>query len=226
MLFGILYTVFIKFMKVSYGVPHSAVYLLLGIILWSFFNEMTAQSLSSIVARGDLIRKIRIPRWIIIFSSSVSALINLLLNLVVVAIFMVINKVDVMQTVLLLPLLILEIYVLALGFSLFLSAAFVKFRDVGYIWEVITQAGFYLTPILYPLHQITNVTFQKIIMLNPMAQAIQDARYALVTHQTPTVWYFFDKGWYAYLPFAVVIVVFITGLTYFRSQSRSFAENI
>src|SRR5579871_1678611 len=91
LLFLILYVVFVKFLKLGNGVPHYPVYLLLGIVIWNFFNEMTVQSLGSIVGRGDLIRKIKIPRWIIVFSSSISALINLLLNLVVVGIFVAIN---------------------------------------------------------------------------------------------------------------------------------------
>ena len=194
--------------------------------MWNFFNEMTVQSLGSIVGRGDLIRKIRIPRWIIVFSSSISALINLFLNLLVVMVFMFINHVDLLKTSLLLPLLLLEVYIFALGLSLFLAAAFVKYRDVNYIWEVIIQAGFYLTPILYPIALITNETFQKLIMLNPMAQAIQDARYSAVTHQTSTIYQVFDGGWYKLIPFIVVVLVFLGGLKYFRKESKYFAENI
>ncbi len=183
-------------------------------------------SLGSIVARGDLIRKIKIPRWIIVLSSSLSASINLLLNLVVVVIFMLINHVDLLHTTLWFPLILLEIYVFALGISLFLAAAYVKYRDVGYIWEVIMQAGFYLTPILYPLARITNHTFQKLIMVNPMAQAMQDARYSVVTHQSATVYGIFDGGWLKFTPFVLVGVVFLLGLAYFRKESKYFAENI
>ena len=86
--------------------------------------------------------------------------------MVVVGIFMAINHVSLMASILWSPLILLEVYVLALGLSLFLSAAFVKYRDVQYIWEVILQAGFYLTPILYPLTRITSLTFQKLIMLS------------------------------------------------------------
>src|SRR5258708_1925977 len=82
LLFLILYVVFVKFLKVGGDTPHFPVYLLLGIVIWNFFSEMTVLSTTSIVGRGDLIRKIRIPRWIIVFSSSLSALINLCLNLV------------------------------------------------------------------------------------------------------------------------------------------------
>ncbi len=88
------------------------------------------------------------------------------------------------------------------------------------------QAGFYLTPILYPLSKITNLTFQKLIMLNPVAQSIQDARYAVVTHKTQTVYQVFSGGWYKLIPFLIVALIFVGGLTYFRRQSKFFAENI
>jgi ABC-2 type transport system permease protein len=76
LLFVILYVVFVKFLKIGNEVPHYPIYLLLGIVMWNFFNEMTLQSTTAIVGRGDLIRKIRIPRWMIIFSTSIAALIN------------------------------------------------------------------------------------------------------------------------------------------------------
>jgi len=226
LIFVILYVVFVKFLKLGTEIPHFPVYLLLGIVMWNFFNEMTVMSQGSIVGRGDLIRKISIPRWIIVLSSSISALINLLLNLLVVILFLFINHVDLLKTTLLLPLILLEVYLFALGISLFLAAAFVKYRDIGYIWEVILQAGFYLTPILYPLTRITNVTFQKLIMINPMAQAVQDARYSSVTHQTLTGYKIYDGGWYAFIPFAIVIIVLVLGIRYFRKESKYFAENI
>jgi ABC-2 type transport system permease protein len=227
-MFVILYLIFVKVLKSGGGIPHFPVYLLLGIVIWNFFVEMTTQSLGSIVGRGDLIRKIQIPRWLIVFSSSISALINLGLNLIVVAIFMALDHVSLLDTVILLPLLIFEVYILALGASLFLAAAFVKFRDVIYIWEVILQAGFYATPILYALSIIPNVTYQKILLLNPMAQAIQDARYATITHSplVITIWRIFDNGWYVFVPFVIVILVAILGLVYFRKESKYFAENI
>jgi ABC-2 type transport system permease protein len=195
-------------------------------VIWNFFNEMTVQSTTSIVGRGDLIRKIRIPRWIIVFSSSVSALINFGLNLIIVAVFMIINGVGVLDSLPLLIPVFLEIYLLALGISLLLSALYVKFRDISYVWEVVLQAGFYATPILYPLSVITNVTVQKILMLNPMAQAIQDARYAAVTHTAETTHHLFRGGYYGYIPFVVVIAVLIGGLLYFKKEAKYFAENI
>lgn len=228
LLFAILYVVFVNFLKLGKDIPHFPVYLLLGIVIWNFFLEMTSQSLGSIVGRGDLIRKIRIPRWIIVISSSISALINLFLNLLVVLVFMIFNNVPFMWSSLWLPLILLEVYILSVGVSFFLSAAFVKFRDINYIWEVILQAGFYMTPILYPMSLVENLNLQKLILLNPMAQAIQDARFASVSHDSRviTTWRIFDGGWYALIPFMLVILSLIVGVLYFRRESKYFAENI
>jgi len=207
-------------------IPHFPGHLLLGSGIWTFFYEMTVQSLGSLLGRGDLIRKIRISCWIIVLSSIISALSHLVLNLIVVAFFMVINHVGLSASILLLPFILLEVYLLALGLSLFLSAIFVKFRDINYIWEVILQAGFYITPILYPLSRITNLELQKLILINPMAQSIQDARYVAITKQTITPYSIFEGGWYKFVPFMIVGILLVGGLVYFRSQSKYFAENI
>ena len=226
MLFLILYVVFVKFIKLGSGVPHYPIYLLLGIVLWNFFGEMTSLSLNSVVARGDLIRKIRIPRWIVVLTSSFTALISLGLNLIVVAVFMVFNQVDISSSAFWLILLLIEIYIFSLGVSLFLAAAYVKYRDVSYIWEVIMQGLFYLTPILYPLSIILNETFKKLILVNPMAQAIQDARYSLVTTETETISSVFNGGWYKLLPHVIVLLSLIIGTLYFKKEAKYFAENL
>lgn len=225
-LFIILYLVFVQGLKVGSSIPGFPIYLLLGIVLWNFFGEMTNQSLSSVVSRGDLIRKIRIPRWIIVLSSSVSALINLALNMIVVLVFMAFNDVDISRSVILLPLVLLEIYVFALGVSLLLAAAFVKFRDVSHIWELVLQAGFYATPLLYPLDVVKNIDIQKLLMLNPMAQAIQDARTMLVSKQTITMPEVYGSSWARLISFTIILVVFVLGVWYFKRESKHFAENL
>lgn len=226
LIFVILYVVFVRFLKLGSGIPHYPVYLLLGIVLWNFFVEMTMQSLGSIVGRGDLIRKIRIPRWIIVLSSSISAVINLVLNMLVIAVFMIFGHIKLTGTAIWLPFILLEIYIIAFGLSLFLSAAFVKYRDINYIWEVILQAGFYATPIIYPLSRITNITLQKIILLNPLGQAIQSARYSVITHSTLTTDKVFNSSWYQFVPFIITALILLVGFRYFKSQAKYFAENI
>jgi ABC-2 type transport system permease protein len=225
-MFAILYLVFAVIFKLGDSIPNYPIYLLLGIVLWNFFQEVTSQSLGSIVGRGDLISKISIPRWMIILSSSMSALINLGLNLLVVFIFALINGIDFLQTTVLLPLYIIEIYALAIGLGLLLSALFVKYRDVSYIWEVILQAGFYATPILYPLSFVTNHTAQQLLFLNPMAQALQGARHALVTPETVTIQDVWGSNLAMLLPLSIVALFLVVGIRYFRKEAPYFAENL
>ncbi len=225
-MFIILYIVFTKFIRLGDSIPHYPIYLLLGIVLWQFFADMTNQSLSSVIARGDLIRKIRIPRWMIVLTSSVSALINLGLNLVIVAVLMAVNQVPVAVSVVWLPIALLEIYLFGLGLSLFLAAAYVKYRDLSFIWEVCMQAGFYLTPIIYPLSVVTNITVQKLLLLNPVAQAIQDARNVVVTTETITAAEVWGTPAARLIPIAITLIVLVIGVLYFKKEAKYFAENL
>jgi len=226
LIFLILYIVFDKFLKLGAGVPHYPVYLLLGLVIWNFFADMTNQSLGSIVGRGDILRKVSIPRWIIVVSATISVMINFGFNLVVLAIFMVVGRVAISWDIVLLPFFFLETYVLGLGLSFFLAAAFVKYRDVRYVWEVGTQALFYLTPIIYPLSRISNPDLRKLLLLNPLAQAIQDARYVTVTKETSTLYTEYGTHFFWLVPFAITVALLLIGSWYFRRESRSFAENL
>lgn len=227
LLFVTLYVVFTAFLKVGNDIPHKPVYLLLGIVLWNFFGEVTTGSVGAIVGKGDLLRKINFPKYNIILAVSFSALINLALNSVVVAIFMFFNHVEpTWRSMLIFPL-VVELYVLALALGFLLSALFVKFRDISYIWEVVMQAGFYATPILYPLASIPH-RIAKLMILNPIAQIVQDARYTLVTqNKTTTLTKLYpNHPWIWGIPLGCTVLLFAVGSLYFRSQSKSFAEEV
>lgn len=223
-LFVILYIVFVKFLRIGGDIPHFPVYLLLGIVLWNFFVEATSISMTSVVSRGDLIKKISIPRYLVVVSGAVSAFINLALNFVILFIIAFFSGVTIMKSWLLLPFLLIELFILAMALGFFLSALFVKYRDTLYVWEVLLQAGFYATPILYPL-SIVAKKFQPILMLNPMAQIIQDSRWAFISHETLSSWKVLSMP-YLLIPFLIIIILVFVALKYFKSQSKYFAENI
>jgi len=226
-LFAILYVVFDRFLQLGRDIQHFPVYLLLGIVLWQFFTEATNNGLQAIIARGDLIRKINFPKYIIVISGTISSLINLLINLVVVVIFILINQVDLSwQSLLIIPL-ILELYVFSLGLAFFLSALNVKFRDIGYLWEIFLQAAFYATPILFPLGMVVaqSELAAKLMLLNPVAQIIQDARYVLVTRDSITIYQLLGDI-KVFIPFAIVVIVVLLAAYYFKKNSKTFAENI
>lgn len=228
-LFIIMYFVFVYFLRIGSDIPHWPVSLLLGIVLWNFFSEVTNNGVTSIVSQGDVIRKINFPKYVIILSGSVAALINLGLNLIVIAIFMAINNVELHLSALLSPLYILEIFVFSLGLSFILSTLFVKLRDINYIWEIIMQALFYASAVIYPLSLIIEKSnmLAQLILLNPVAQAIQDIRHTLISDQTPTLLSVSNGNVIiSLLPIAIVIVVIIVGSRYFKRQSPYFAENV
>ena len=224
-MFTILYFVFVKFLKVGNDVPHFPVYLLLGIVCWNYFAEVTNIGVSSIVARGDVLRKLNFPKYVIVLAGSASALINLGINLVVVAIFMVFNGADPQARALIFaPLLILELFVFAIAMAFLLSALFVRFRDVNYIWEVFMQAAFYGTPIVYPLASAHSAAY--ILIFNPVAQIVQDLRYVLITNQTLTIGTLYHNEWVRLIPVLFTIVLALYAASYFHRRSPYFAEDL
>lgn len=228
MMFAILYVVFAKLLRFGGDIPHYPVYLLAGTTMWSFFTECTSQGIQAMVIRGDLIRKISFPKYIVVVSATLTAVINMLINLIVVIIFALINGVTPTISWLIVPLSLIELYILSLGISFLLGAINVKYRDITSIWDVLTQALFYAVPIIYPLSLVaeSSVSAAKIILLNPIAQAIQDIRHNLITPETITTWNYISNPWLQFLPIILIIMILIFAILYFRKKSRFFAEEI
>lgn len=226
-LFIILYIVFDKFLRLGRDIEHFPVYLLVGIVLWNFFTEATVQGLQSIVSRGDLIRKINFPKFIIVVSGTISAFINLIINTIVILVFCVINGVSISSEALLIIPLIAELYVFSLAVAFFLATLNVKYRDIGYLWEIFLQAAFYATPVIYPLQMVVKQMpwAASWLMLNPVAQVVQDVRKVLVTQQTLQL-YDLVSFPAVLTPFVAVIIVILLAVFYFRSNQRYFAESV
>lgn len=228
MLFAILYFVFTQVFRFGDGIPHYAVYLLTGVVLWNFFMESTNQGIQAIVGRGDLIRKISFPKWIVVVSATATAMINFGINLGVIIIFALMNGIMPNFGWLMVLVFVVELYLLSLGLSMLLGAINVKFRDISSIWEVLMQAVFYAIPIIYPISFVMekNVLLAKVLMLNPIAQAIQDIRYWLVTHDAVRTWDLIHNVGLRALPVLIVVMVLVLASIYFRKRSKYFAEEI
>lgn len=228
MLFAILYVVFSKILRFGDGIPHYPVYLLCGTILWNFFTECTGMGIQAIVMRGDLIRKLSFPKWIIVISTTSTALINLGINLIVLIVFSLLNGVTPMWTWLLVPISVVELYALALGIAFLLGSINVKYRDIGSIWEVLTQALFYCAPIIYPVSMVADrsILAARIVLLNPISQVIQDVRHNLITDTAITTWNYYGSWWSKLIPVVIVVVLAVVGALYFRKKSKYFAEEV
>lgn len=225
-MFTVLYFVFARFLKIGAGIPHYAIYLLAGIVLFNYFIELTTGAISSVVAKGDLIRKINFPKYVIVLASSASAVINLGFNAIIITLFILIFGADTSWwAIVAVPVIILEITVLGIGLGLIMSALFVKYKDIAYMWEVTSQALFYATPILYPITLIP-VVAQKILILNPLAQAIQDFRYFVVSQDAAQIQDIISMRPARLIPIGITIAIFVIGVIYFRKKSKYFAEEV
>lgn len=223
-LFGILYVVFVKLFKFGKGVPNFPFYLLLGIVFWTFFLEATMTAMRAIADRGDLIRKVSISKEILVVAPVAAAFVNLVLNLVVVAVFAAVAGVRPRLSLLLLPPVLLELMVVSVAASFLLAALYVRYHDMTYIWELFTQILFYATPIIYPLTLVPG-RFRDYLLLNPMAQILQDARYAFLGDQTGTALGRLPLP-LALVPYVLVIAIALAAARYFRARARFFAEII
>jgi ABC-2 type transport system permease protein len=228
LLFAILYIVFDRFLGLGRDIDFFPVYLLTGIVLWRFFTEATNNGLKAIVQRGGLIRKINFPRYIVVISGTVSSLINLAINLVVVFIFVLLAGVPLSWNALLVIPLIIELYVFALALAFFLSAVNVKMRDISHLWEIFLQAAFYATPIIYPLALVANQSqlAAQILLTSPVAQVIQDVRYVFITTDTLTMARLTDNIALILTPFLVIVLATLLGAWYFKRSQGKFAEEV
>lgn len=224
LLFGVIYIVFSRFFRLGGDIPNYPVYLLLGIVIWTFFAEITGTCMGSIVSKGAIIRKVYFPRILLVISNSLTSLITFSLNILAVFLFLVFTGIDVGPKALLFPLLIVHLYIFVLGISLILSSLYVRFKDIAHIWEVFLQAMFYATPILYPLSFVPPL-FANFLVLSPVAQIIQDARYLLVTDQTIRA---NDVLPYPYflIPYLIPFIILPLGIIIFNRMSAKFAEEV
>lgn len=227
-MFAIIYLVFTVGLRVGKGIEHWPAALLLGMVLWNFFTEITKQGMKSIVKNGGIIRKINFPKYIIVISTSISAMINLAINLIVVFIIAIVSGVEFSWSALWLIPLIVELYIFALGIAFLFSAISVKFRDVDYIWDIATQALFYGSAIIFPISAIADKSMKvaELLLLNPVAQVVQDARHLVVNPEIMTQFTLSSNIWYIITPFAITLIVFVVGAMYFHARSPYFAEDV
>jgi ABC-2 type transport system permease protein len=184
MLFGVLLAVFTQAFHLGSQVRHYPVLLLLGVVLFGFFQEATTMAVGSVVAQEGIVRKTQFPRLVIPLAVVLTALFNFALNLVVAFIFILAFGVPPQWTWLLLPVLLLGLLVFTIAVSMIVSALYPRFRDVGIIWSVAVTALFYATPVLYPLERVSP-RLRDVIAFNPLAPIFGLARKWIIDSHAP-----------------------------------------
>lgn len=228
MLFGILYFIFSEVVNAGAGVQHYPVMLLLGMVLFFFFSEVTGTSLTSMVDRESLLRKIGFPRAVVPLSVAIVATFNLGLNLVVLAIFVAASGVDPQWTWLLIPIPIALLMVFATAVGMLLSALYVRFRDMRPIWDVVLQALFYATPILYPVERLAQKSepLAHLALSNPIAALIQETRYLLIGPSSPSLAEAMGSTALIAVPAAIMVLAVVLGARVFSRVAPKAAEDL
>lgn len=233
LLFGVIYavvsTVFGKFATV----PFYPAALLLGIVLFNFYSESTGGALSSLLNRENLVRKIEFPRLAVPLATVLTALFNLTLNLIPVGIFLLAEGGSVRLSWLEVPLLMLGLAAFTSGLGMLLSVAYVRYRDVRPIWEVILQMTFYASPIFYPITQVHHVNIlgwrinlAHVMLANPFVAVLQQARHALIDPRHPTPVHAFGTGTLILIPVGLALSAIVIGFFVFDRAAPRVAEQL
>ena len=186
MLFGVLLFVFTKVFRIgSEEVEHYPVLLLMGIVLYTFFQESSSNAVTSVMAKESVVRKTQFPRLVIPLATVITGAFNLALNMVVVFAFVFAFGIDPMWTWLLLPVAFAVLFVFTAAVSAALAVLYVRFRDIAIIWLVAAQVLFYGTPILYPVTAFESETTEHLLMINPLAVIFQQVRVWVLEPQAP-----------------------------------------
>ncbi|MDA0182373.1 ABC transporter permease [Solirubrobacter phytolaccae] len=224
-LFGVIYLVFSEFAKLGDDVPHYAVYILFAIVLFTFFGEIAGGSVQSLVARESLLRKVRFPRLVIPLSIVLGALFNVGMTLVAVLIFALLNGVYPMWTWIELPFLVGALLIFAAGLGMLLGSLFVRFRDIAPIWDVVQQALFYGSPILYVATMVPE-EYRDVYLINPIAAVLTQMRHAMVDHNAPSIFDAVGEPWHLLITAVIVFGSFALGLWVFQREAPNIAENL
>lgn len=177
----VMYLVFAHMFR--FNVENYPAYLIIGQTLFTFMTEATNQAIFSITGNGPLLKKVYVPKYVFTLSKVTSSLVNLLFSLGAMIIVFIITRVQFSWAMLFFPVILIQLYIFSLGLGLFLAEASVFFRDIQYIYSVLTTAWMYLTPIFYPMEQLPEVMQKAIRFFNPMYQYINQFR-TIVLQQT------------------------------------------
>jgi ABC-2 type transport system permease protein len=229
LLFGVLYFVFTEGLKIGNTdeVEHYAVLLLMGIVLYTFFQESTTQSVTSVVNQEGVVRKTQFPRLVIPLATVLTATFNFTLNFLVVLAFVLVFGVDPSWTWLLLPVALFFLISFTVAASAALSVLYVRFRDVAIIWAVVAQVLFYATPIIYPITVFNSQTTERLLMINPLAVIFEQVRvWVLAEPQAPTAAEAAGGAVYLLPAAAIFVGICVFAAWIFRREAPRIAEDL
>ena len=196
------------------GMEHYTTYLFCGNLLFSYFNEASGQGMTSLMGNAGIFTKVNVPKYLFLLSKNVQTLINFGLTLCVFFVFCILDDITFTWKFILLLYPIACLILFNIGVGLILSALFVFFRDIQYLWSVFTQLLMYMSAIFYTIDGYSPMV-QNLFLLNPIYLFIRYFRKIVIDATIPTIWFHL-------LMLADVIIVLGIGCWMYKKYNTRF----
>jgi ABC-2 type transport system permease protein len=220
MLFAVLYTVFTRVIRFGGTVPDYAVLLLFNIVLFSFFQDGTSAGLRSFLARGTIMRSLKIPALAVPLSAILASSFTFAASLAIAIVWILAYGVAPTWDWLWLPALVAYLGLITVAVGVYLSVLFVHFRDVGQAWQPIARLLFYASPVLFPFDYIPAGFLRSLAAVNPLSPLFVQSRHWIIDPSAPT-WTEASTGFQTVIPFIVTVVLCgLAVVTYRRTRAR------
>ena len=206
---------FSKLMRME-DVPHYGLLVVLGMILWNAFSEGTNLSVNSVLGKANLLGTVTFPVNIFVLASCIATFITFLISVVLYFMVLLVTGVDLSVHCLMVPLYMVELFFLIMGFSLLILSLSVRKRDIIHLWQLVMTVGFWLTPIIYTLERVPE-RLRPIFTLNPMARVITEIRSVVFKHEVRPLSEVVST-------IAMIGAIFILGYLNFRRKATFLAE--
>ena len=193
---------------------HYTTYLFCGNLVFSYFNESTTQGMTSLVGNSAIFTKVNIPKYLFLFSKNVQTLINFGLTLVVFVIFCLLDQIVFTWKVIFLIYPTIMLMLFNIGVGLILSALYVFFKDIQYLWSIFTMLLMYLSAIFYTIDAYPQFA-QYLFLLNPIYLFSRYFRKIVIEATIPTIWFHL-------LMFADVVIVIVAGCWIYKRYNTKF----
>ena len=195
-------------------IEHYTIYLFSGQLVFSFFNESTNEGMTSLLNNAEIFTKVNVPKYMFLFSKNVSSLINFGITLCIYFLFVLINGIPITWKFVLLLYPIACLVVFNVGVGLILSAVYVFFRDIQYLYGIFTMLLMYMSAIFYSIETFPQIG-RNLFLLNPVYVYIRYFRKIVIEGTVPSVWFHLIAAGYALIAFAV-------GFFIYKKKNHSF----
>jgi ABC-2 type transport system permease protein len=226
MLFAVLYTVFTRVIRFGGSVPDYAVMLLFNIVLFSFFQEGTTAALRSYVARGSIMRSLKVPALAAPLSAILAASFTFAASIAIALTWILAYGVAPTWSWLLLPVLVAYLAVITVAVGVFLSVLFVHFRDAGQAWQPIARLLFYASPVLFPFDYIPEGILRSLASVNPLSPMFVEARHWIIDPSAPSWTEATSNGFQTAVPFVVTLALCALAVVSYRRTRTRIAERL